>query len=286
MTFAPPCEWVYLNDRIVSAAEAAVSVHAHALSYGTGTFEGIRAWWNPNRERLYLLEAAAHYIRLKQSAAILGLPLPMSVPDLVQATVDLVQSGSTLPVRMHDVDTHLSIAVTPMPGEYSDPRGVRCVVSTWRRAPDVVVPNRAKVTGGYTGPALAKTDAVRQGYDDAIMLTVDGFVAEASTSNIMVRQGPTWFTPPITDDILPGITRRQIFDLIPVVERRIHRSELYTSSEVLLCGTATVVVPVTEVDGRPIGDGHPGKTTVSLNSTIRAIARHTDPRHPEWTTEV
>jgi len=159
MTFAPPCEWVYLDNRIVSAAEAAVSVHAHALSYGTGTFEGIRAWWNPDRERLYLLEAAAHYARLKQSAAILGLPLPMSVPDLVQATVDLlrhnsvqedayirpllVQSGSTLPVRMHDVDTQLSIAVTPMPGEYSDPQGVRCVVSTWRRAPDVVVPHCA-----------------------------------------------------------------------------------------------------------------------------------------------
>jgi branched-chain amino acid aminotransferase len=176
MTFAPPCEWVYLDDRIVSAAEAAVSVHAHALSYGTGTFEGIRAWWNP--------------------------------------------------------------------------------------------------------------DAVRQGYDDAIMLTVDGFVAEASTSNIMVRQGSTWFTPPVTDDILPGITRRAITELMPVAQRRIHRSELYTSSEILLCGTATVVVPVTEVDGRPVGDGQPGETTVSLNSTIRAIARRTDPRHPEWTTEV
>lgn len=204
----------------------------------------------------------------------------------------LVQSGEALPVRMHDVHTRLSIAVTPMPGDYISQDGVRCMVSTWRRAPDVSTPNRAKVTGSYTGPALAKTEAVRHGFDEAIMLTTDGYVAEATTSNIVLRIGDEWITPPGTDDILVGITRGQVLRLLaedsgrPVSQRRVHRSELYASDEILLCGTAAVVVPVVEVDGRVIGDGKPGSTTSTLNRVIRAIGRRDDPRHPEWTTPV
>lgn len=306
--FGAPCDWVFVDGEVVPAAEAAVSVHAHALSYGTGTFEGIRAWWNADHEQLYLFEAHAHYERLASSARILGLPMPMSPDALVRATVDLlrrndvranayvrpllVQAGAALPVRMHDVDTRLSIAVTPTPGDYISPDGVRCMVSTWRRAPDVTTPNRAKVTGSYTGPALAKTEAVRAGFDEAIMLTTDGFVAEATTSNIFLRVGEEWSTPPGTDDILEGITRAQLMTLVeesagrPVTQRRVHRSELYTSDEILLTGTAAVVVPVVEVDGRVIGDGKPGEATVHLNRTIRAIGRRDDPRHQEWTTPV
>lgn len=306
--FGEPCAWVFVDGEIVSAADAALSVHAHALSYGTGTFEGIRAWWNDDQGQLYLLEAREHYARLVRSAAILGLRGPGSVDELIAATTNLlrhndvrtdayvrpllVQSGAALPVRMHDVHTRLSIAVTPMPGDYISQDGVRCVVSTWRRAPDVCSPNRAKVTGSYTGPALAKTEAVRHGADEAIMLTHDGFVAEATTSNIVLRTGDEWITPPGTDDILEGITRAQVMTLLEettgrrVTQRRVHRSELYTSEEILLCGTAAVVVPVVEVDGRPVGTGKPGETTVSLNHAIRAVGCREDPRHPDWTTPV
>lgn len=306
--FGTPCDWVHVDGTIVPAEQAAVSVHAHALSYGTGTFEGIRAWWNADHEQLYLLEARAHYERLVRSAAILGLRVPVSAERLVSATVELlrhnevrtdayirpllVQTGAVLPVRMHDIDTRLSIAVTPMPGDYINPDGVHCMVSTWRRAPDVSVPSRAKVTGSYTTPALAKTEAVNHGFDEAIMLTGDGHVAEATTSNIVLRIAGEWITPPGTDDILEGITRAQVLRLIeedagrPVIERRVHRSELYTSDEVLLCGTAAVVVPVTAVDGRVIGDGKPGETTLTLNRVIRAIGRGDDSRHQEWTTPV
>ncbi|WP_255949748.1 branched-chain amino acid transaminase [Streptomyces odontomachi] len=306
--FDTPCDWVFVDDRIVPTEQAQVSVHAHALSYGTGTFEGIRAWWNDDHHQLHLLEAHAHYARLARSARILGLRLPLPPERLVQATAELLrrndvrgdayirpllaQTGAALPVRMHDIDTRLSIAVTPMPGDYINPNGVRCMVSSWRRTPDVSTPNRAKVTGGYTGPALAKTEAVQHGFDEAIMLTVDGHVAEATTSNLVLRCGDRWITPPGTDDILEGITRAQVMCLLqervgaPVTERRVHRSELYTSDEILLCGTATVVVPVVEVDGRTVGDGKPGATTLALNHEIRAIARRDDPRHPEWTTPV
>lgn len=306
--FGTPCDWVFVDNEIVPAEQARVSVHAHALSYGTGTFEGIRAWWNADHEQLYLLEATAHYERLVRSAHILGLRVSLSPAGLVGATVDLlrrnevhtdayvrpllVQSGEALPVRMHDVHTRLSIAVTPMPGDYISQTGVRCMVSSWRRAPDVCTPNRAKVTGSYPGPALAKTEAVGHGFDEAIMLTVDGYVAEATTSNVVLRTGEEWVTPPGTDDILEGITRAQVMCLLaeelgrPVTQRRVHRSELYTSDEILLCGTAAVVVPVVEVDGRAVGDGKPGETTQTLNRVVREIGRRDDPRHPEWTTPV
>jgi branched-chain amino acid aminotransferase len=306
--FGPPCDVVFVDGEFVKADEARVSVHAHALSYGTGTFEGVRAWWNSEKRQLFLLEPLGHYRRLARSARILGLDLKHPPEDLLAATAELlrrndvradaylrpllVQSGEVLTVRMHDVATRLSIAITPMPGDYINPTGVRCLVSSWRRAPDVAAANRAKVTGGYTGPAMAKTEAVRRGFDEAIMLTLDGFVAEASTSNILLRTGEVWFTPPGTDDILEGITRQQVMLLIeeltgrPVVERRVHRTELYTADEILLTGTAAGVVPVVEIDDRPVGQGHPGEQTVALGRMLPAIARRTEAHHPEWTVPV
>jgi branched-chain amino acid aminotransferase len=306
--FGPPFKTVIVDGEFVTTNEARVSVHANVLSYGTGTFEGIRAFWNGQHEELYLAEAAAHYERFHRSAKVLGIPLNFSVDDLVVMTCELMRvndvradayvrpllflSGDVLPVRMHDVAVRLTIAVTPLPGDYVSAEGVRCKVSSWRRAPDATTPIRAKVIGSYVGPALAKTEVVQAGYDEAIMLTMDGFVAEATTSNILMRFGDTWNTPLPTDDILEGITRRQVMELIdestskPVRERRIHRSELYSADEVLLCGTAATVAPVTEVDGRRVGDGRPGRETVKLRRDLRAICRRDDPRHREWTTRV
>ncbi|MQA10415.1 MAG: branched-chain amino acid transaminase [Pseudonocardiaceae bacterium] len=306
--FGRPCDWVLVDGEILPSEAAAVSVHAHALSYGTGTFEGIRAWWNEEHQQLYLFEGRAHYERLARSAHILGLRLPMTPERLTERTVELlrhndircnayirpllVQSGEALPVRMHDIHTRLSVAITPMPGDYINPDGVRCMVSSWRRAPDTSTPNRAKVTGSYAGPALAKTEAVRHGFEEAIMLTTDGYVAEATTANLLLRFGAQWVTPPGTDDILEGITRAQVMALLgeetgnPVLQRRVHRSELYICDEALLCGTAAVVVGVVEVDGRVIGDGEQGASTLELNRALRAIGRRQDERHPEWTAPV
>jgi branched-chain amino acid aminotransferase len=306
--FGRPCDVVFAGGEFVAAADARVSVYANVISYGTGTFDGIRAFWNPGHEDLYLLEADAHYDRMHNSARILGLAMPHSTAELVELTAELLRrnhvredayvrpvlflAGEVLPVRMHDVSTRLTIAATPFPGNYASPHGVHCKVSTWRRPPDVTMPIRAKVIGSYVGSALAKTEAARSGFDDALMLTLDGFVAEATTSNVFMRIGSTWATPPVTDDILPGITRRQVMDLVfeqtgrSVQERRIHRSELFACDEILLCGTATTVVGVTGVDGRPVGTGAVGETTMRLCHDIRAIGRRADGRHVEWTTSV
>ncbi|MQA88249.1 MAG: branched-chain amino acid transaminase [Streptosporangiales bacterium] len=306
--FGRPYTWVFVDDRFVSSEDARVSVGANTLSYGTGTFEGIRASWNEGLRQLFLLEPDAHYHRMEQSAHILGLELPKSSDQLTTITAELLRRNDVrtdayirplfflaeeqFPVRMHGITAQLTVAATPIPGDYINSRGVRCMVSSWRRSPDVAVPNRAKVIGSYAGPALAKTEAIHHGFDEAIMLTVDGYVAEATTSNIFIRFADSWVTPPVTDDILEGITRRQVMQLIreetgtPVTERRILRSELYTCDEALLCGTAAMVVPILEVDGRRVGNGLPGKQTLALQQRLRTIARREEERHPEWTTPV
>ncbi len=299
--------YVFVDGEFVTLDAARLSVHANALSYGTGTFEGIRAFWD-GRESLYMLAAAEHYERMHRSARILGLNLAYSVQELVNASAELLRKNDvrddaylrpllvlgseTLQVRVHDLASRLSIAITPMGLNYINPKGVRCMVSSWRRTPDMSLPNRAKVTGGYIGPAMAKSEALRCGADEAIMLNMDGHVAEASTSNVFVRFGSTWFTPPPHDDILEGITRKELFVLIDevlhehAVERSIDRSELYAADEILLCGTAALVVPVTSVDEKPVGDGTAGERSLTLQQTLLAIARREDARHCEWMVKV
>ncbi|NRQ32402.1 branched-chain-amino-acid transaminase [Nonomuraea sp. NN258] len=308
MRFGTPYDEVYAEGAFVPEKESRLSVLANAVSYGTGTFEGIRACWNPDDQELYLLEPRAHYERMARSARILGLELPYDPEHLTRLTIELLrrndvradayvrplllQADEQLAVRMHDCGTRLYLAATPMPGDYIDRRGVRCMVSAWRRTGDAAVPNRAKVIGSYVGPAMAKTEALRNGFDEAVMLTGDGYVAEATTSNVLIRTGERWVTPTATDDILAGITRRQVTHLLGettgalVEERRVHRSELYACDEALLCGTAVLVAPVVEVDGRPVGDGHAGETTLAVQRLLQAISRRENADHPEWTTPV
>jgi branched-chain amino acid aminotransferase len=303
-----PLPVVFVDGAFVTSDEARLSVHANAVSYGTGVFEGIRAGWNERHEQLYLLDPAAHYDRMQGSARAIGLRLPYGTRELVEATAELLRrgglrgdgyvrplfllSGESLGVAMEGIETRLSIAAWRMDEAYANPTGVRCLVSSWRRCPDGVVPVRAKVIGTYAGPALAKSEARAAGCDDAIMLTVDGSVSEATTSNVFLRRGGTWVTPPVTDDILEGITRARVLELIgealgePVVERTVDRSELYVADEVLLCGTAVEVVPVLEVDRRPVGDGEPGARTLALQKLQRQIARREVGQHADWTTPV
>jgi branched-chain amino acid aminotransferase len=299
---------VFVDGEFVSTDQGRLSVHANAVSYGTGTFEGMRAVWNDEADELYVLEPGAHYDRMRRSANALGLTLPHTTAELVEITLELLRrndartdtyvrpilllAGEVLQVRMHDIAQRFSIALSPFPARYIDPSGVRCLVSSWRRSPDSTIPVRAKIIGSYVGPALAKTEALRAGFDEAIMLTVEGAVAEASTSNIFLRRGDSWLTPAPTDDILEGITRREVIELIGeelgerVVERTVDRSELYVCDEALLCGTAVNVVPLVEVDHRPVGDGKPGERTLRLMQSLHAISRRADARHHEWTVPV
>jgi branched-chain amino acid aminotransferase len=298
---------VFVDGSFVGAAEARLSIKANAVSYGTGTFEGIRATWNSDHGELYLLEPLAHYERMRGSANALGLTLPYAPSELVEVTLELLRrnearqdtyirpilllGGEVLPVRMHDIATSFSIAASPLPGGYINTVGIRAGVSSWRRASDSSMPIRAKINGSYVGPALAKTEAIRAGFDEAILLTLDGAVAEATTSNVFVRRGETWVTPGVTEDILEGITRRQVISLINasggvVEERTLDRSELYICDEAFLCGTAVQVSPLVEVDRRPVGDSHAGEQTLRLIAEFGAVARGESAAHRDWTVPV
>src|SRR6202011_5340938 len=226
---------------------------------GTGVFEGIRAYWNAKQEQLYLLQGAPHYERLRRSANVMRMTVPHSTEQLVNFTLDLLRrnefksdvyvrpllyaSSEEIGVRLHNLDHSFFIYAIPFGNYVEIESGIKCMVSTWRRVPDQSLPARAKITGSYAQSALAKSEAVEAGFDEAIVLTVDGHVSEGSAENLFMFKDGTFVTPPVTDDILEGVTRNLIMRLIredlgkDVVERSIDRTELYTCDELLLCGT-------------------------------------------------
>src|SRR5438309_7119366 len=262
--------WVFLDGEFKRYADAQLGLMTHALHYGTGVFEGIRGYWSAEHEQLFILKLREHYARLQRSAKVLKLKIPISMDELCKTSVELVQknnfrqdiyirplafkSSEEIGVRLHNLKDSFAIYVTPF-GNYVDiERGIRCMVSTWRRIDDNAAPARAKITGIYVNSALAKTEAMSNGYDEAIMLTHEGHVCEGSAENIFIVRDGSFITPPETDNILEGITRASLIHLITeemgldVVQRSIDRSELYVADEVFLCGTGAQVSPVIEID--------------------------------------
>src|SRR5579871_3938944 len=243
-------KFVFMNGEFVPASEAKVSIMTHGLSYGTGCFEGIRGYMADDTQQVYIFRAREHFERLHRSCRILNMQLPYSVDQLVDISTELVRlngqhedvylrpfvfkADEVIGVRLHGLQDHITMYSVPM-GAYIDvDRGLHCGVSSWRRIDDNMVPARAKISGGYINSAFAKSEALENGFDEAIMLTTDGHVSEGSAENLfMVRDG-VLFTPPVTDDILEGITRGLLMELardqlgLNVVERSIDRTELYT----------------------------------------------------------
>jgi branched-chain amino acid aminotransferase len=299
-----PTTIAFFRDRYMPVAEANLNVMTHALNYGTGVFEGIRGYWNAAEEQIYLFRAHDHYERLHESARIMAIALPYGVEELCRMSLEVVRrsafrqdvylrpiaykSGLGVGVGMTDVAADFLLFAVPMGNYINGEYGVRCCVSSWRRTGDNAVPPRAKVTGGYANAALAKHEAQVNGYDEAIMLTEGGTVAEGSAENFfMVRRGAL-VTPPISDGVLEGITRATLIELaqteldIPVVERTIQRTELYTADELLLCGTGAQILPVIEVDRRPVGAGLVGPVTEALRSRYFDLVRGVSRDHAPW----
>jgi branched-chain amino acid aminotransferase len=303
-----PNTWVFYEGEFARYHDVKLGLMTHALHYGTGVFEGLRAYWNSKQEQLYLLQAAAHYERMRRSANVMRMKLPHSTEQLVKFTLELLRrnefksdvyirpllyaSSEEIGVRLHNLNHNFFIYAIPF-GKYVEiESGIRCMVSTWRRVPDQSLPARAKVTGAYAQSALAKSEAVEGGFDEAIVLTVDGHVSEGSAENLfMVRDG-AFVTPPVTDDILEGVTRTLLTRMIreelhmPVVERSIDRTELYTCEELLLCGTGAQISPVVEVDRRPVGNGKVGEFTQELQNIYFEAVRGESPKYKDWTIPV
>jgi branched-chain amino acid aminotransferase len=303
-----PNTWVFFQGEFGRYHDIKLGLMTHALHYGTGCFEGIRAYWNPKQEQLHLLQGPAHYDRLRRSANIMRMTLPYSTEELVNITVELLRrnefksdvyvrpllyaSSEEIGVRLHNLDHSFFIYAIPFGNYVEIESGIRCMVSSWRRNPDQSLPARAKITGSYAQSALAKSEAVESGFDEAIVLTIDGHVSEGSAENLFMLKDGVFVTPPVTDDILEGVTRTLLTRLIkdelgkPVVERSIDRTELYTCDELLLCGTGAQISPVIEVDRRPVGNGKVGEFTQELQNIYFGAVRGESAKHKDWTIPV
>jgi branched-chain amino acid aminotransferase len=305
-TGAPESAWCYLDGEYLPLAEARVSVATHALNYGTGCFEGIRAYWSETDSELFVLHLVPHYRRLARSARLLRITPPLDPEGMAEVTLEMLRrsgyredtyirpllfkSDPLIKVGLSGLSASFAVFAVPM-GDYVSTRGLDVMVSSWQRTPDNAIPGRAKLTGSYLNAALSVDDAHEAGFDEAILLTRDGHVAEGSAANLfMVRDG-VLITPPVTDDILEGITRTTILTLaqelgIPSLERSIDRTELYACDELFLCGTGVQVAPIHSVDRRPVGDGQTGPVTQRLLDAYRAVCRAREPRHRDWLTPV
>jgi branched-chain amino acid aminotransferase len=300
--------YAYFNKQIMPLADAKIGIMTHAFNYGTGVFEGIRGNWNEADETIYLFKVEDHLKRLRMSGKIVRIAIEQSDEEIFENIKKVVamsgiredqyirplayKSSEILGVRVHDLEDDLLIFVAPF-GPYLDiEAGIRCQTSSWRRVEDVSIPARSKNTGIYINSALAKTEAILNGYDEAIMLDNAGHVSEGSGENIVVVRDGKLITPAPSDNVLEGITLDTVLFLaqeefgLEVAERSIDRSELYVADEVFMTGTAAHVTPILEVDTRPVGGGQIGPITKQLQQAYFNIIYGRNPKYMDWCTPV
>ena len=302
----PP--YAFFKKQFMPLAEAKIGILTHAFHYGTACFEGIRGNWDSEYERFCLFRIRDHYKRMLNGCRLLKISLPYSLDELCQLTVESVErsnyhedvyirpmaykSSEAIGVRLHNLEDDFLIIVTTLPAYLDTQNGVRCGTSSWRRVDDTMIPARGKICGIYVNSALAKTEACENGYDEAILLTHDGHVAEGSGENVFLVIDGKLVTPPSSDNILLGITRDTIMKLaknelgIDTIERTVDRSELYLAEECFFSGTAAHITPIIEIDHRTIGTGEIGKITAELQKLFSQVILGRNPKYAEWYTLV
>ncbi|TAK14806.1 MAG: branched-chain amino acid transaminase [Anaerolineae bacterium] len=300
--------FAFFKGSIVPYSEAKVGVMTHSLNYGTAVFGGVRGYWNEQEEELFIFRAMDHYKRFLNSAKLMLMDLGTSAEDMTRMTIELLQKeglrqdmyirplaykgDEIIGVRLHNLTDEFTIFAVPFDKYVSNDTGAHVTFSSWRRVDDNMIPARGKIAGAYVNTALIKTDAVRAGFDEALVLNVDGHLSEGSAENIfMVRDGKI-ITPPVTDNILEGITRRSVIELaqeelgVEVIERHIDRTEVYLCDEFFMTGTAAQVTAVTKVDHRPIGNGEMGPITSQMRKLYSDVVRGKVKKYRHWNTPV
>lgn len=301
-------KYAFFGGKFVPLEDAKVSVMTHALNYGTGVFEGIRGYWNEEHQDIYLVRLREHFQRFLKNTRMVFIDVPYSLDELVEMAVRLVgmhdfrqdvylrplayKSSEHIGVSMEGVADAFTMFVSPF-GNYVDiDRGLSVMVSSWVRSDDNAIPARAKVTGNYVNSALAKNEAVMNGFDEAIFLNSLGYVCEASAANLFLVRDNVLVTPSVADAILEGYTRDVVIKLardefgLRTEERSIGRSELYYADEIFLCGTGVQVAGITSVDRRIVGSGEVGPITSSLQSLYFDVAKGRVPKYMDWLTPV
>ncbi len=294
----------FFEGKIVPFSEAKISIATHAFLYGTAVFGGIRAYWNEEQKRLFVFRPYDHYRRLLHSARMMCMDVAYDEEALIQLTLDLIHADGWqrdiyirptiykadlgIGVRLHDLRDELCIFIIPFDKYVKNDTNAHVTISSWRRIDDNVIPARGKVSGAYANSALIKTDAVRAGFDEALVLDQNGHISEGSAMNIFMLRNGTLITPPVTDNILEGITRRSVIELarnelgLEVIERSIDRTEVFIADELFLTGTAAQITAVTKVDHRPVGKGEMGPVTSKLRALFEDIVRGKNPKYAHW----
>jgi branched-chain amino acid aminotransferase len=294
----------FFNGRVVPYGEVRLGFLTHALHYGTAVFAGLRAFWNEDEVELFVFRPLDHFRRFLDSARLLRMDLPYAPDQLLKGLQRLLrQQGTredcyiralafygdeTLGVRLHGLRADVGIVALPFGHFVPNDDDAHACISSWQRISDNVLPARGKIAGGYVNSALAKSDAQLAGFDEALVLNENGHVCEGTVENLFVVRNGVVVTPPVTEDILEGITRRTVIQLLredlgaTVVERPIDRTEVYLADEVFLTGTGVQTVAVTRVDHRPIGTGGMGGITARLRPALAAVVRGKDARRRDW----
>jgi branched-chain amino acid aminotransferase len=294
-------EKIWMNGDLIDWADAKVHVGTHGLHYGSGVFEGIRAYETPKGSAVFRL--TDHLKRFRNSAQLLYMELPFSVDELKTACVDLIGTNGMAecylrPIAFYGygelgvsaVGNPVDVVIMSWPwgaylGEDGQKNGIRAMISSWKRVGPNVIPHVAKATGIYLNSMFAVMEANRAGYDEAILLTDDGFIADGSGENVFLVRDGTIYTPDLSASILPGITRDTIIQIAqdlgyPVVEKNLIRTDLYLADEVFMCGTAAEVTPIREVDDQLIGP--PGPVTLEVQKAYLDTVRGRSERWAHW----
>jgi branched-chain amino acid aminotransferase len=294
---------IWHNGEMVAWEDAKVHVLTHGLHYGTGVFEGERAYETPHGTAIF--RHRDHLQRLFKSAELYYMPIPYTLEELRTATHELIAANELRecyirPIAfrgygqmgLYPLDSPVEVSIAAWPwgsylGEEGKQQGVRAKVSSWRRiSHDSLIPH-SKASGQYLNSVLAKIEATKGGYQEAILLDPHGFVCEGSGENIYAVRDGQILTPPQTAGILDGINRKSIIKIAhdfghQVIERDLARAELILADEVFMSGTAAELVPVREIDDHRIGDGEPGAITRELQRVFDDALHGRDPRYTDW----
>ena len=300
-------DYIWKNGELVPWAEATTHVLSHSLHYGSGVFEGIRCYKDPDSDRSFVFRLRDHMERLHRSCKIALIDLPYTVDELCEATLEVIRANKlpscyirplvyrgygVMGVDPSGAPTDVVIAVWPWDA-YLGPEalesGVSVCVSSWRQRSNNAIPPAVKATASYMNSILAKLEAKEHGYAEAIMLNEEGLVCEGTGENLFVVRDGVLSTPPLSDGLLEGITRDTVLCLaedleIPAIEESLTRCDLYVADEVFMTGSAAELTPIGAVDGREVGK--PGPVTRALQERFFAVAYGRVEEYADWLTEV
>ncbi len=302
-------KYAFFQGSIIPISKAKIDIRTSALQYGLAIFEGIRSYYNEEDNYCYVFRMEDHYKRLFKNSNILMIKINYSISELCKITLELLKkedykedcyirpfaynSGLKIGPKLTGIEQDIFIYTIPLGKYLETDKPINVCISSWNRLSDNCLPPRAKISGSYVNSAIQKTEALLNGYDEAIVLTNDGqHVSEGSAMNLFMVKDKVLITPPVTDDILEGITRDTVIKIaqnelgIKTIERSIDRTELYTADELFFCGTGAQISPIGTVDKRIIGDGNVGEITKVLQDYYFKLVKNKIQKYSSWCTPV